>query len=66
MKYSHYLEIQGFKRYGNTQHLQIDQPIVLAGPRNCEWAIVILAIDLFRSKPNEKKTAPRSISCYRS
>ena len=47
MRLLHYLEIQNFKRFGDSQRIQLDHPAVLIGPNNCGKTTAIQAIALW-------------------
>ncbi len=47
MKLLHYLEIQNFKSFGDTQRIALDHPTVLIGPNNCGKTTAIQAIALW-------------------
>jgi ABC-type branched-subunit amino acid transport system ATPase component len=47
MKLLHYVEIGNFKRYGNTQRIELDHPAVLIGPNNCGKTSALQAIALW-------------------
>lgn len=47
MKLLHYVEIENFKRYGNTQRIELDHPAVLIGPNNCGKTSALQAIALW-------------------
>jgi ABC-type branched-subunit amino acid transport system ATPase component len=47
MKWLHYVEIENFKRYGETQRIELDHPAVLIGPNNCGKTSVLQAIALW-------------------
>ena len=47
MKLLHYLEIQNFKRFGDSQRIALDHPAVLIGPNNCGKTTAIQAIALW-------------------
>jgi hypothetical protein len=47
MKLLHYLEIQNFKRFGDSQRIELDHPAVLIGPNNCGKTTAIQAIALW-------------------
>lgn len=47
MKLLHFVEIQNFKRYGNTQRIELDHPAVLIGPNNCGKTSALQAIALW-------------------
>ena len=44
MKLLHYLEIQNFKRFGDSQRIELDHPAVLIGPNNCGKTTALCAI----------------------
>ena len=66
MRLLHYLEIQNFKHFGETQRIELDHPAVLIGPNNCGKTTAIQAIALWsqavktwheakgRSRPKER------------
>ena len=43
----HYLEIRNFKRFGDSQRIELDHPAVLIGPNNCGKTTAIQAIALW-------------------
>ena len=47
MRLLHYVEIENFKRFGETQHIELDHPAVLIGPNNCGKTSAIQAIALW-------------------
>jgi hypothetical protein len=47
MKLLHYIEIGNFKRYGESQRLELDHPSVLIGPNNCGKTSALQAIALW-------------------
>ncbi len=47
MKLLHYVEIENFKRYGETQRIELDHPSVLIGPNNCGKTSALQAIALW-------------------
>ena len=47
MRLLHYLEIQNFKRFGDSQRIELDHPAVLIGPNNCGKTTAIQAIALW-------------------
>lgn len=47
MKLLHFVEIENFKRYGETQRLELDHPAVLIGPNNCGKTSALQAIALW-------------------
>ena len=47
MKLLHYLEIENFKRFGDSQRIELDHPAVLIGPNNCGKTTAIQAIALW-------------------
>ena len=47
MKHLHYVELANFKRYGETQRIELDHPAVLIGPNNCGKTSVLQAIALW-------------------
>lgn len=47
MKLLHYVEIENFKRYGESQRIELDHPAVLIGPNNCGKTTVLQAIALW-------------------
>jgi predicted ATPase len=47
MRLLHYLEIQGFKHFGDRQRIELDHPAVLIGPNNCGKTTAIQAIALW-------------------
>jgi len=47
MRLLHYLEIENFKRFGNTQRIELDHPAVLIGPNNCGKTSAIQALALW-------------------
>ena len=47
MRLLHYLEIQNFKRFGDSQRIALDHPAVLIGPNNCGKTTAIQAIALW-------------------
>jgi predicted ATPase len=47
MKLLHYVEITNFKRFGNTQRIELDHPAVLIGPNNCGKTSTLQAIALW-------------------
>jgi predicted ATPase len=47
MRLLHYLEIENFKRFGETQRIELDHPAVLIGPNNCGKTSAIQALALW-------------------
>ena len=47
MRLLHYLEIENFKRFGDTQRIELDHPAVLIGPNNCGKTSAIQALALW-------------------
>lgn len=47
MKLLHYVEIENFKRYGESQRIELDHPAVLIGPNNCGKTSTLQAIALW-------------------
>jgi ABC-type cobalamin/Fe3+-siderophores transport system ATPase subunit len=47
MKLLHYVEIENFKRYGQTQRLELDHPAVLIGQNNCGKTSALQAMALW-------------------
>ena len=47
MRLLHYLEIRNFKRFGDSQRIELDHPAVLVGPNNCGKTTAIQAIALW-------------------
>lgn len=47
MQLLHYVEIQNFKRFGETQRIELDHPAVLIGPNNCGKTTAIQALALW-------------------
>jgi recombinational DNA repair ATPase RecF len=47
MKHLHYVELANFKRYGETQRIELDHPAVLIGPNNCGKTSLLQAIALW-------------------
>ena len=47
MKLLHYLEIRNFKRFGDSERIELDHPAVLIGPNNCGKTTAIQAIALW-------------------
>lgn len=47
MKLLHYVEIQNFKRFGDTQRIELGHPAVLIGPNNCGKTSAIQAIAIW-------------------
>lgn len=47
MRLLHYIEIQNFKRFGDSQRIQLDHPAVLIGPNNCGKTSAIQALALW-------------------
>jgi len=47
MKLLHYVEITNFKRFGETQRIELDHPAVLIGPNNCGKTSTLQAIALW-------------------
>ena len=47
MRLLHYLEIENFKRFADTQRIELDHPSVLIGPNNCGKTSAIQAIALW-------------------
>jgi hypothetical protein len=47
MKLLHYVEIENFKRYGQSQRIELDHPAVLIGPNNCGKTSALQAIALW-------------------
>ena len=47
MRLLHYLEIRNFKRFGDSQRIELDHPAVLIGPNNCGKTTAIQAIALW-------------------
>ena len=62
MRLLHYLEIRNFKRFGDTQHIELDHPAVLIGPNNCGKTTAIQALALWsqavRAWQEKKGQAP--------
>lgn len=63
MRLLHYLEIRNFKRFGDTQRIELDHPAVLIGPNNCGKTTAIQALALWsqavRAWQEKKGQAPR-------
>lgn len=47
MRLLHYLEIQNFKRFGDTQRIELEHPAVLIGPNNCGKTSALQALALW-------------------
>lgn len=47
MKHLHYVELANFKRYGETQRIELDHPAVLIGPNNCGKTSLLQAFALW-------------------
>ncbi|MCY3672368.1 MAG: surface lipoprotein assembly modifier, partial [Alphaproteobacteria bacterium] len=47
MKLLHYLQIQNFKRFGDSRRIELDHPAVLIGPNNCGKTTAIQAVALW-------------------
>ena len=47
MRHLHYVEIENFKRFGNTQRIELDHPAVLIGPNNSGKTSAIQALALW-------------------
>jgi len=47
MRLLHYVEIENFKAFGNSQHIELDHPAVIIGPNNCGKTSVIQALALW-------------------
>ena len=47
MRLLHYLEIQNFKRFGDSRRIELDHPAVLIGPNNCGKTTAIQAVALW-------------------
>ena len=47
MRLLHYLEIQNFKRFRDSERIELDHPAVLIGPNNCGKTTAIQAIALW-------------------
>jgi energy-coupling factor transporter ATP-binding protein EcfA2 len=47
MRLLHYIEIENFKRFGDTQRIELDHPAVLIGPNNCGKTSAIQALALW-------------------
>ncbi len=62
MRLLHYLEIRNFKRFGDTQRIELDHPAVLIGPNNCGKTTAIQAVALWslavRAWQEKKGQAP--------
>ena len=62
MRLLHYLEIRNFKRFGDTQRIELDHPAVLIGPNNCGKTTAIQALALWsqalRAWQEKKGQAP--------
>ncbi len=62
MRLLHYLEIRNFKRFGDTQRIELDHPAVLIGPNNCGKTTAIQALALWsqavRAWQEKKGEAP--------
>ncbi len=64
MRPLHYLEIEGFKRFGEKRRIELDHPSALTGPNNCGKSSVLQAIALWsraiRTWADKKGQAPPS------
>ena len=62
MRLLHYLEIRNFKRFGDTQRIELDHPAVLIGPNNSGKTAAIQALALWsqavRAWQEKKGQAP--------
>ena len=62
MRLLHYLEIRNFKRFGDTQRIELYHPAVLIGPNNCGKTTAIQALALWsqavRAWQEKKGQAP--------
>ena len=62
MRLLHYLEIRNFKRFGDTQRIELEHPAVLIGPNNCGKTTAIQALALWsqavRAWQEKKGQAP--------
>ena len=47
MRHLHYLEVRNFKGFGDSTHIELDHPAVLAGPNNCGKTTVLQSIALW-------------------
>lgn len=47
MRILHYIEIENFKRFGDSQRIELDHPAVLIGPNNCGKTTAIQALALW-------------------
>lgn len=47
MRLLHYIEIENFKRFGDSQRIELDHPAVLIGPNNCGKTSAIQALALW-------------------
>ncbi|WP_084253581.1 AAA family ATPase [Sphingomonas pituitosa] len=47
MRILHYLELENFKRFGESQKIELDHPAVLIGPNNCGKTSAIQALALW-------------------
>lgn len=47
MRLLHYVEIENFKRFGESQRIELDHPAVLIGPNNCGKTSALQAIALW-------------------
>ena len=64
MKLLHYLQIQNFKRFGDSARIELDHPAVLIGPNDCGKTTAIQAIALWSQAvrawhANKGKTPPK-------
>ncbi|MFM9913325.1 MAG: AAA family ATPase [Methylophilaceae bacterium] len=47
MRILHFIEIENFKRFGDSQRIELDHPAVLIGPNNCGKTTAIQALALW-------------------
>ena len=47
MRLLHYIKIENFKRFGDSQRIELDHPAVLIGPNNCGKTSAIQALALW-------------------
>jgi predicted ATPase len=47
MRLLHYVEIENFKKFGDTQRIELDHPAVIIGPNNCGKTSAIQALALW-------------------
>ena len=47
MRHLHYLKVRNFKGFGDSTHIELDHPAVLAGPNNCGKTTVLQSIALW-------------------